>query len=182
MKVLRTREMDVEKFEVGDVISVTLNGFGTFTATAQKITTDGTIFMFDNCVARHRMNECWTNEGGYYASEMDKWIDTELFEALPEELKSSVEWMAVPTYGQIFGHDKFHDKYLIKDEDEQFPLMKDRKNRIANFNNEPSWYWLRNATNEKTSSEDFAYVHDYGYAGCYHASYEIGVRPVFLLR
>lgn len=62
----------------------------------------------------------------------------------------------------------------------QWPLMTDRKNRIAIREGEAyEWGWLQNKL--EFSSADFA---DVGYGGCtycHNASYSSGVRPVFRL-
>ena len=60
--------------------------------------------------------------------------------------------------------------------------MKLRKNRVAYFNNECEWGWLRNATKKEYSSAYFAYVNAIGTAGCNGASGSDGVRPAFRLK
>lgn len=50
--------------QVGDQIEVQLKNMGTFTATAQQITENGVVFMFDDCVAKYSMNSECINKGG----------------------------------------------------------------------------------------------------------------------
>ena len=50
MKVLRMREIEVKNYRIGDQIVIPLAEFGEFTATAQKITDKGTLFLFDDCL------------------------------------------------------------------------------------------------------------------------------------
>ena len=57
--------------------------------------------------------------------------------------------------------------------------MKKRRNRVAYFNNECEWGWLRNAMKKEYSSALFAYVNCNGDAGCNDASGSRGVRPAF---
>jgi hypothetical protein len=64
MKVLRNREVEVKNIRIGDQIVIPLAEFGEFTATAQKITDKGTLFLFDDCVAKQPMNKKCTNKGG----------------------------------------------------------------------------------------------------------------------
>ena len=59
--------------------------------------------------------------------------------------------------------------------------MKLRKNRVAYFNNEFKWGWLRNAVKKEYSSTSFAYVSGYGDASYASASISNGVRPAFRL-
>ena len=181
MKVLRNREVEVKNIRIGDQIVIPLAEFGEFTATAQKITDKGTLFLFDDCVARQPMNKKCTNKGGFEKSDLRKWIDDVLLPAFPDNLRSRIENLTIPTYGQIFGHDDWYNDVIEPDNDEQFPLMIKRKNRIADFEDDYEWYWLQNATKKELSAAIFAIVRFNGYANYASASASIGVRPVFLL-
>lgn len=184
MKVMRKQELevqDIQKIQVGDQIVIPLAEFGEFTATAQKITDKGVLFMFDDCVAEQQMNDDWTNKGGYAKSHMKKWIDTVLLNAFPEELQDRIKDLALPTYGMIFGHDDWYKLAIEPDNDEQLPLMAKRKNRVADFNDDYEWYWLQNATKKDYSAATFAIVYGSGNAHCNAASSSRGVRPVFWL-
>lgn len=184
MNVMRKQELevqDIQKIQVGDQIVIPLAEFGEFTATAQKITDKGVLFMFDDCVAEQQMNDDWTNKGGYAKSRMKKWIDTVLLNAFPEELQGRIQDLALPTYGMMFGHDDWYERAIEPDNDEQLSLMAKRKNRIADFNDDYEWYWLQNATKKDYSAAIFACVYTDGIAYCYGASYSCGVRPVFWL-
>ena len=181
MKVLRKQELETSNIQVGDQIIIELTGFGEFTATAQKITDKGTLFLFDDCVTRRPMNAERTNKGGYEKSELRKWINDVLLVAFPEDLINRIDGLTIPTYGQMFGHDDWYNDVLEPDDDEQLPLMKKRKNRIADFNDNYEWYWMQNAMKKEFSSSSFALVHAYGIATDVNASFSLGVRPVFWL-
>ena len=63
----------------------------------------------------------------------------------------------------------------------QWPLMEDRKNRIAIREGEAyEWGWLQNKL--KSSGTCFTFVHGGGSATCLAASGSLGVRPVLRLR
>lgn len=184
MEVIRKQKLevqDIQKIQVGDQIVIPLAEFGEFTATAQKITEKGVLFMFDDCVAEQQMNEEWTNKGGYAKSHMKKWIDTVLMNAFPEELQGRIQDLALPTYGMMFGHDDWYERAIEPDNDEQLPLMAKRKNRVADFNDDYEWYWLQNATKKDYSAAYFAFVYHYGGTDYAYASGSYGVRPVFWL-
>ena len=172
-------------YKVGSQIEVNLDGFGVFTATAQKITEDHVVFMFDDCIASMPMNNTGTNEGGYQKSGLCYWINTVLRKAFPEEIAQDLTDISIPTYGQIFGHDKvYHEvyhEYFETDGDEQFELMKKRKNRIADYENKPELIWLQNAAKKEFSPSLFAIVSLSGAANYLNATSFIGVRPVFTL-
>lgn len=181
MKVLRMRENEVKNYRIGDQIVIPLAEFGEFTATAQKITDEGTLFLFDDCVSRRPMNNKCTNKGGFEKTDLRKWIGDVLLPAFPDNFKKRIENLTIPTYGQIFGHDGWCNDLIKPDNDEQFPLMTKRKNHIADFENDYEWYWLQNATKKELSATGFAIVAGRGDAIYYGASDSLGVRPVFLL-
>ena len=170
-----------KKYKIGEQISISLTGFGDFTATAQKYDGDRTLFIFDDCVAREKMNKDNTNEGGFDNSYLNQWLQEKLWPAFPREIKEKIRDLTIPTYGQMFGHDDWYKKVLETDNDEQLPLMKKRKNRIADYNDECVWYWLKNAIKKSFPSSFFARVDSNGYAASSHANGTLGVRPTFWL-
>lgn len=180
MKVTRKVTFKTNEICVGDQITVKLCGFGKFTATAQKVTDTGVLFLFDDVIAKHPMNESRTNEGGFENSDMKRWLNDTVLRAFPEKLRSKVTEITLPTYGEIFGHDDFYENFE-PDEDEQFELMKRRGNRVCDFENDWCWWWLRNATKQDVSSAYFALVDSYGATAYGPASTSGGVRPEFWL-
>lgn len=182
IKVLRRQELKTREVMVGDRILVSLAEIGDFTATAHKITDKGILFIFDEYVTSRPMNSQRTNEGGYEESDLKKWIDTVLLAAFPEELKSRIDSLSIPTVGELFGHDdEWDNEHFEPDEDEQLPLMKERRNRVAYLNDEWEWGWLRNATKKSVSGTFFAHVNYGGNTGYNGASVSFGVRPEFWL-
>ena len=188
MKVLRKQETETSNIQMGDQIIIQLTGFGEFTATAQKITDKGTLFLFDDCVAEQPMNKKPTNEGAYEKSDLYKWINTVLLSAFPEDVRTRIDNLTIPTYGQMFGHNAWYALSIKPDGDEQLPLMKERKNRIADFNGNYEWYWMQNTMKsylgqhlKEVATFNFTYVDDRGYTSGIDASNSYGVRPVFLL-
>lgn len=179
MKVLRKREVEVKKARIGDQIIIQLAEFGEFTATVQKITDRGLLFMFDDYVVSRPMNVKPTNKGGFEKSDLKKWMDNILLPAFPESMQGKIENPTIPTYGQMFGHDDWYNDVVEPDDDERFPLMMKRKNRIADFNDDYEWGWLQNTI--KNSAAHFALVSNAGDTNYDAASNSLGVRPVFLL-
>ncbi|MBE6724932.1 MAG: hypothetical protein E7576_07020 [Ruminococcaceae bacterium] len=143
-----------------------LEEFGNFTATCQKVNEDRAEFIFDNCVADEIRDD------------VDSVLE-KIAAGLRDSLKAKLLKVDIPTYGQIFGHDDFYERFE-PDNDERWPLMKDRRNRIAlDTDGNLNWYWLKNRC--KNSAPAFAYVYYVGAAGSNHASGSGGVRPAFLL-
>ena len=63
---------------------------------------------------------------------------------------------------------------------EQWPLMKDRRNRIA-LHKDGRWDWCWCMDRDTDSASNFCYVTYGGYAAYGSASYSGGVRPAFLI-
>lgn len=174
--------IDLSNIEVGDKIVVDLKDLGEFEATAHEVTDKSVLFIFDDYITERPMNENSTNAGGYEESDLKKWIDNDLFDKFPVELKVRLRALTIPTVGQVFGWDDEWDKeHFEPDGDEQLPLMKLRKNRVAYLNNEFKWGWLRNAMKKEYSSTYFASVNGAGGAHYDGASSSNGVRPAFRL-
>ena len=168
--------------KVGDKMMVPLGKLGNFTATVQKVTNNKVLFIFDDYVAKRPMNEDGGNAGGYSQSDLKKWIDTELYDMFPAVLKQRMTGLSIPTLGEICGWaDKWDRDHIEADGDEQLPIMKQRRNRVAYYKNDCDFGWLRNATKKEFSSALFACVNGIGAANYCGASYSNGVRPEFWL-
>lgn len=191
IEVLRQVKMEAEHFEVGDQISIELEGYGEFTATAHKVYADNaTLFIFDHCVAERPMNKNGSNKGGFYESDLCRWMNGELIKAFPAKYREKMEaldadgkiMLRVPTRSEMFGQDDCSKYYESDGNGEQLELMKDRKNRVCmSPDDEYCWYWLMNARSV-VSSATFALVYAYGIAAYSNASYSFGVRPAFVIK
>lgn len=165
--------------ELGDKTFMELDGLGEFTATVHKVTDDKVMLIFDDYVTRRPMNKSRTNNGGFEASDLNRWLHTEFIKALPYSIRTILTDVTIPTVGEMFGwYDKWNRDHFVADNDKQLPLMKQRRNRVAYYNNECECGWLRNATKKNFSSTRFANV---GYGAMYRAYYFVsgyaGVRP-----
>lgn len=170
---------DLKDAEVGGKITIKLDGSREFAATVHKVTDNEVMLIFDDYVTRRPMNESRTNNGGFEASDLNKWLHTEFVKALPYSIRARLTDVTIPTVGEMFGwDDKWNRDHFVADNDKQLPLMKQRRNRVAYYNNECECGWLRNATKKEFSSARFANV---GYGGGDRAYYFVsgyaGVRP-----
>lgn len=171
-------QSDLKDAEVGDKTTIKLDGFGEFTATVYKVTDDKVMLIFDDYVTKRPMNESDTNNGGFEASDLNKWLHTEFIKALPYSIRARLTDVTIPTVGEMFGWDDEWDRnHFEADKDKQLPLMKQRRNRVAYYDNECEFGWLRNATKKEFSSADFAIVYYDGIPDCGGASDSHGVRP-----
>ena len=179
MKVLRTSETETNELQMGDVIRLK-DGY---TATCQAVTEAGAIMLLDQYLDFDApMNKRSTNHGGYEDSDLRKWLQDQIDEFLPEDLKKhlkpfrSGDLLRLPYYGEMF--DDLNPVYVEPDGMNQWTLMKERKNRIA-FHRSGDWDcgWLMNRRVQ--SAPTFAVVSAFGDAGNFGASFSLGVRPAF---
>lgn len=169
---------DLKDAEVGDKTTIKLDGLGEFAATVHKVTDDKVMLIFDDYVAERPMNESDTNKGGFEYSDLNEWLHTEFVKAIPYSIRARLTDVTIPTVGEMFGwDDEWNRNYFEADNDKQLPLMKQRRNRVAYYNNECECGWLRNATKKEFSAAYFAAVLLSGYAGSDGASGSFGVRP-----
>ena len=163
----------------GDKIRIKLSDGRKYTATAIDKNDERILFVFDECVARRSMNEEGGTEGGYLESDLRKYLTEEFYELLPKKIRARLlsdengDKLYLLSLKEVCGCDDNFD-----DCDGQLEYFKIRKNRIADFENGYSSWWLRAVV----SSAAFALVHYGGNAYSYSASTAFGVRPAFAIK
>lgn len=181
MKVLRKQEVSIQavsEFKVEDQIEI-----GKYTATCQKVTQKGALFLLNQYLdTTYPMNRENTNEGGYEASDLRKELQKEevldIFSSVRDGMVpfKNGDLLRIPYAEELFGDNRYYEP----SGKEQWELMKDRKNRIADREGENyEWGWLQNK--RKSSGSFFAVVDYDGYTSYSGASNSGGVRPVFRL-
>ena len=178
MKIERMTEIETSDIEVGDRIHV-----DHYTATCQEITSKGALFLMDQYLdAPMVMNDKDTNLDGYEKSDLRRALQSEdvlkLFSGIREWMVpfDNGDLLRIPFAGEFF--DKL-PSWCEPDDHEQWPLMRDRRNRIASRCGEYEWGWIQNKV--KSSSVYFCTADDYGDANRWLASSVIGVRLAFLI-
>ena len=181
MKVERMTEIETSDIEVGDRIHV-----DHYTATCQKITPKGALFLLDQYLDEPMaMNAKDTNLGGYGKSDLRKALQSDEVLSIFADIRDYMvpfengDLLRVPYYGEVFDNNDRND-FVEPDSNEQWPLMKDAHNRMASRCGEPEWGWLANT--DRDSSTYFCDVNNDGGAGVWPASDVIGVRPVFMVK
>lgn len=189
MKVKRNMAVEVEQFEVGDIIKFKLTDGEKVQAMAVKQTNKGMLFVLVDCLAKeypmfNSLEDMTDDFFTYENSDLRKALNGEIFARFPEEIRSRMvtldngDMLRIPTEREIFGENIYGQEEA--DTVKRWKPMKKKRNRIAFQGKEGAWewYWLMNRHKEYASN--FAFV-DYGYADYYTASNPRGVRPVFLL-
>ena len=191
MLVKRTMKVDVELFEVGDIIKFKLTDGEKVQAMAVKQTPEGMLFVLIDCLAKeypmfNDIDDMDEEDISYATSDLRKALNGEILDKFPKEIKDRMvavnaegDMLRIPTECEIFGENVYgqEESKLTK----RWKPMKKKRNRIAFQEKEGAWewYWLMNR--HKDYASGFANVNDDGYADCDDASYSYGVRPVFLL-
>ena len=190
MKVKRNMMVDVELFEVGDIIKFKLNDGEKVQAMAVKGTSKGMLFMLVDCLAKEypmftSLEDMTEDYFTYENSDLRKALNSEIIARFPEKIRSRMvtldngDMLRIPTEREIFGENIYGQEE--SDTVKRFKPMKKKRNRIAFQGKEGAWewYWLMNR--HKDSASFFAFVHSIGGAFYINASNPNGVRPVFLL-
>lgn len=186
MKITRTMTIETNEIQIGDRIKV-----GHYTATCQKLVGEGlALFLLDQYLDQPmQMNKRNTNTGGYMASELRYQLNLHGHDQFPDEIYKMMQpvndqgdLLRLPFYGEPFGHNDWYNSGAVEPDDcEQWPLMKERANRIAERKGESyEWGWLQNI--RQGSAPRFCFVHGDGNADYWNASHSIGVRPAFLIK
>ena len=70
-------------------------------------------------------------------SDLRKWIEKDLFKMFPAVIRDRISELSIPTLGEICGwDDEWAREYIEADGDKQLPLMKQRRNQVAYYDNE----------------------------------------------
>lgn len=174
-----------ETLNVGDIISIVLKSGENMRIAVAGINTyaeNEVVFAFKDILSEeHYMNERYTNEGGYEASDMAAYLDTEIFGLLPDDLQEVIKerrghklWLF--SRREVFGED---GRYICPEEDVQLPYYKDAENRVKTRDGETDWWWLASPSAAYTTY--FANVGSSGYSNYDYASFSIGVAPGFCI-
>lgn len=190
MKVKRNMAVEVEQFEVGDIIKFKLTDGEKVQAMAVKQTNKGMLFVLVDCLAKeypmfNSLEDMTDDFFTYENSDLRKALNGEILARFPEEIRSRMmtldngDMLRIPTEREIFGENIYGQEEA--DTVKRWKPMKKKRNRIAFQGKEGAWewYWLMNRHKEYASF--FAYVSYGGNADYNYASYPYGVRPVFLL-
>lgn len=179
MKLERMVEIETSYIEVGDRIHI-----AHYTATCQEITPKGALFLMDQYLDKPMvMNRNNSNKGGYEESDLRRALQSDEVLDIFSDWRSYMvpfdngDLLRIPFAGEIFG-DKLPE-WCEPDGHEQWPLMRDRRNRLASICGDYEWGWLQN--NDKSSPTNFYHVNGSGGIGARGASAVIGVRLAFLI-
>ena len=210
---------NIGKYNVGDTKTINMGTYGTHTLrlankstpsecsrTGFSQTACGFVLEFADIITTHKMNDTNTNAGGWPASSMYTFVNNNIYNAIPDEIRNAIIDTTV-----VSGHGKNDtenftstDKlYLLapkeiytnwsdsgdtaKDLTRQLDYYKNLGTSTSNYSgaikkngtSAASW-WLRAAISDANVS--FYYVSSYGSWSYYGASYTNDLAPAFRLR
>lgn len=173
-------------FEIGDEISDTLKTGEevVFVVVGKDMYQPGdVIFGLKDCLKdTHCMNPEWTNKGGWTASDMRKYLSTEVFERLPDDLQAIIKprmiqdsfdriWLFSEM--EIFGDEDWTEKDA--DRGTQMPYFKRKGNRVKGLGKDgPAHYWWERSP-YASNSNNFCIVSSNGNASYFGAYTSYGV-------
>ena len=153
------------------------------------------VFWFRRIIGRHYMNSDNTNKGGFRDSDMNAYLNDEVFALLPDELQSviavhktiqKIEDENVETEGRLFLTSVFegrgaNDWAEYNGIDKQFPFFEERRNRVAyDEDGDPVWYWTADPSAAYTTH--FCLFYTDGDSSYTSASADGGVAPLFVIK
>lgn len=179
---------DKSKLEIGDEVSCVLkNGEpATFVVAAlNPYEENEAFFVIKECIGEDQpMNDECTNEGGWKESKMRKYLNEEIWELLPDDLKAVIKprklhmkdteldtednlWLL--SRMEVFGEESGAEVG-----DVHFPFFETKKDRVKTNAYGETWcYWLRSPYS--LSLTNFYNVSDYGNCYSYNATSSYGV-------
>lgn len=167
------------EIQTGDQIRV-----GHYTATCQTVTPKGALFLLDQYLDEaYPMNRKNTNKGGYEESDLRETLRSKEILDIFKDIRDYMvpfdngDLLRLPFAGELF--DKL-PSWCEPDGHEQWPIMQDRRNRLALRCEDYEWGWINNKT--KSSSTHFCAVSGNGTFTHWGASNVLGVRPVFVVK
>jgi len=220
--VTAVKENNISKYNVGDTKEIDMGTYGTHTLRVANTSTPsecstsgfsqtacGFVLEFADIITDHKMNDTDTNVGGWPATSMRTFVNNDIYNALPSELRNAIiDTTVVSGHGSASGETNFTstDKlYLLstaevwaqgssntieydtaRDVTRQLDYYKNLNTDTVNYrpaikNNgtSASYWWLRAAYSG--SHNDFYRVDDNGDWNFINAYITNGVSPAFRL-
>lgn len=180
---------------IGDAVPFTMKDGQTVKAIVTEINPyneNEVAFVIEDCLTKnHIMNEKRTNTGGWRYSDMRKYLNKDVFNLLPNELKAVIadrEIKQIENGEELISTDKLwllslaeiaEDGYKVDKDDVHFSLFKDERSRVKQQDGKTAWYWLRSPN---TSTTSFRVITGSGNAISSSVSNLNGVAFGFLIR
>ena len=214
--VKAVQENNIGKYNVGDTKEIDMGTYGTHTlriankSTPSECSTEGFsqtacgfVLEFQDIITTSKMNTAYSNTGGWNNAEMNTFINNNIYNALPNELKEIIiDTIVVSSYGKndtanftttnklyLLAPKEIYTDYAettdtAKDLTRILDYYKEKRvtmnsyaNAIKYNNSTATWWWLRNAPS--SNSGNFFGVNVTGILNNNYAHFVGGVSPAF---
>ena len=174
----------------GEVIELQVAGFNHDTY-SDGVTAPVT-FVMKNCLnTTAKMNSSNTNSGGYPASALKTYVETNIYDKLPSDLKTlvaPVKKKCYTTYNSTSSlSEANYNVWLLAEaevfdsvtqaigsgEGTKYPIFTNNASRVKKVGSNANWWWLRSCVSSLSSR--FVVVYSDGYVNDYAASHSGGV-------
>ena len=207
---------NISKYNVGDTKTIDMGTYGTHTlriankSTPSECSTEGFsqtacgfVLEFQDIITTSKMNTAYSNTGGWNNAEMNTFINNNIYNALPNELKEIIiDTIVVSSYGKndtanftttnklyLLAPKEIYTDYAettdtAKDLTRILDYYKEKRvtmnsyaNAIKYNNSTATWWWLRNVPS--SNSGNFFGVNVTGILNNNYAHFVGGVSPAF---
>ena len=214
--VKAVQENNIGKYNVGDTKEIDMGTYGTHTlriankSTPSECSTEGFsqtacgfVLEFQDIITTSKMNTAYSNTGGWNNAEMNTFINNNIYNSLPNELKEIIiDTIVVSSYGKndTANFTTTNKLYLLAPKEiytdyaettdtakeltrildyykEKGVTMNSYANAIKYNNSTATWWWLRNAPS--SNSGNFFGVNVTGILNNNYAHFVGGVSPSF---
>ena len=214
--VKAVQENNIGKYNVGDTKEIDMGTYGTHTlriankSTPSECSTEGFsqtacgfVLEFQDIITTSKMNNAYSNTGGWNNAEMNTFINNNIYNALPNELKEIIiDTIVVSSYGKndtanftttnklyLLAPKEIYTDYAettdtAKDLTRILDYYKEKRvtmnsyaNAIKYNNSTATWWWLRNVPS--SNSGNFFGVNVTGILNNNYAHFVGGVSPAF---
>ena len=214
--VKAVQENNISKYNVGDTKEIDMGTYGTHTlriankSTPSECSTEGFsqtacgfVLEFQDIITTSKMNTAYSNTGGWNNAEMNTFINNNIYNSLPNELKEIIiNTIVVSSYGKndtanftttnklyLLAPKEIYTDYAettdtAKDLTRILDYYKEKRvtmnsyaNAIKYNNSTATWWWLRNAPS--SNSGNFFGVNVTGILNNNYAHFVGGVSPAF---
>ena len=176
-EILHVGDEIAETLTTGEQVVFVVAGIGVYAE-------NQVIFSLKNCLAEeYRMNEDWTNKGGWPACDMRRHLAEDVFPVLPDDLKAVItprklttdDGEAEDNIWLFSEYEVFGEDWCDKDPgDKPIPYYQTPANRVkCDADGDTTWWWERSPY--AGYSTFFCGVASGGVAGNTNASYSSGV-------
>ncbi len=214
--ITAVKENNISKYNVGDTKTIDMGTYGTHTlriankSTPSECSTEGFsqtacgfVLEFQDIITTSKMNTAYSNTGGWNNAEMNTFINNNIYNALPNELKEIIiDTIVVSSYGKndtanftttnklyLLAPKEIYTDYAettdtAKDLTRILDYYKEKRvtmnsyaNAIKYNNSTATWWWLRNVPS--SNSGNFFGVNVTGILNNNYAHFVGGVSPAF---